>query len=270
MSTVGLRPRYLSVEFTRAIIPLKEIRLTNCFKKENYFGMKFALEDALNRFPQSIYRALMKKILIAFAFACFGSLAGATTITATDSGWYNDAGIHDASNQNYIAGLCSDCGGARYRNFFVFDLSSIAGSITSAILRLDTANVVSSGIYDLFDVSTPISTLMAGGSGLTGIYNDLGSGSTFGSIGLLNTQDHQLVDITFNANGLAALNASSGLFAVGGTYTSARYHAFGGSNEFMTRQLIIETANVPEPFTIALLALGLFGIAAVRRRRRQG
>jgi hypothetical protein len=109
---------------------------------------------------------------------------------------------------------------------------------------------------------------MAGGSGLTGIYNDLGSGSTFGSIGLLSTQDHQLVDITFNADGLAALNASSGLFAVGGTYTSAGYHAFGASNASMTRQLIIETAAVPEPFTIALLAIGLFGIAVVRRRQQ--
>jgi hypothetical protein len=211
----------------------------------------------------------MKKLLIAFAFACFASLAGATTITATDSGWYNDIGTHDASNQNYIAGLCSDCGGATYRNFFVFDLSSIVGSITSATLRLDTANVVSSGIYDLFDVSTPIDALTAGGSGLTGIYNDLGSGSTFGSIGLLNTQDHQLVDIPFNVNGLAALNASSGLFAVGGRYTSAGYHAFGGSNGSLTRQLIVETANVPEPYTMALLAIGLFGITAVRRRRQQ-
>ena len=63
--------------------------------------------------------------------------AGAVTLNAVDSGWYNDAGFHDATNQNYIAGLCSDCGGAVFRNFFVFDLTGV-GPVSSATLRQHT------------------------------------------------------------------------------------------------------------------------------------
>ena len=55
------------------------------------------------------------------------------TLDAVDSGWYNSTGVHDPSNTNYIVGITAI---ALYRNFFVFDLSSIPLPIMSAELRL--------------------------------------------------------------------------------------------------------------------------------------
>jgi hypothetical protein len=220
----------------------------------------------------------MKK-LIASACAMASLLwlpvqAAPTALTWVDSGAYTAAGLHNLTNTNYLAGNCIDpwCQTTQgdVRNFFVFDTSPLAGTVTSGILRLRNGFVPVGGVYSIFDVTTSTATLRAGGSGLTGIYDDLGSGVLYGSTPVQSSDvtGRAFVDVVLNAQAIAAINASNGLFALGGSFDSTMF-AFGGTNTDERRQLILETTEVPEPSSVALCALGV-GLVAAGRRRKLG
>src|SRR5262245_36955468 len=95
--------------------------------------------------------------------------AGVITLDAIDSGWYSQFGFHDAANKNYLAGLC--CGLGEHRDYFVFPLAGVPGTITGATLRLSNPGVNINGFggygspdptetYVVYDVSTPVLSLM--------------------------------------------------------------------------------------------------------------
>lgn len=236
---------------------------------------------------------MMKRMLvIPFLFAVLFSFQGNVqasilTLDAVDSGWYDTTGEHTAVNANYLTGLCgAACPShpTEHRGFWVFDLSAVTDPITSAVLNLfnpDYNSVDASEILAIVDISTPIAQLTAGGTGLTAIFDDLGTGTTYGTAAATSADDNQTIGITLNSFAIQDLNNASGLFGFGGYLTTLQpslvQFLFGGSSGTSLRQLRLEiqdpvtqnpppgASSVPEPSTLVLGLAGLVLALAAHR-----
>jgi hypothetical protein len=214
-----------------------------------------------------------------------GAASAATIqVTAADSGWYNDTGGHNPVLENYLTGRLRQSATESVvdRSFFVFDLSGVSGQVTAATLNLYNPDISAflkgyvspdpTETLAIFDVTTPVATLTAGGTGLVGIFNDLGSGTQFGTIVVSAADNGQTVSIVFNAAGIAAINAALGsTIAFGGALTTlgagtADEYVFGFSTASFAGGDVrrLDLTVVPEPGLAALPAVGLAG--ALRRR----
>ena len=92
---------------------------------------------------------------------------------------------------------------------------------------------------------TDIATLRAGGSGLTGIFDDLGGGTGFGQVDMTVADNGTVVSIPLNESAEAAINAAAGgLWAVGGAVMTLDgtpvQHVFGYAYGIMTQRLLLD------------------------------
>ncbi|MEI8196208.1 MAG: hypothetical protein WCI73_09895, partial [Phycisphaerae bacterium] len=181
-----------------------------------------------------------------------GSGGTAITLTTVDDGWWDNTGLHSSTNKNYITGQNST---NNFRSYYVFNLAAVTQPIAGAQLNIaNPTNGFSSPdpteTLSIYDVSTPLATLEASGSGLTAIYNDLGTGSVFGSQTVSTASNGQFVPITLNAAGIAALNAVRGQqVALGGALTTvvgtSLQFVFGYTTGSEVRQLVL-TTSIPD------------------------
>jgi len=199
--------------------------------------------------PRTIF--FVSALLVCFVLSGGTSRADTlVTLNAIDSGWYRPSGLHDAANDNYIAGKVSSAG--ELRNFVVFDLSSVRGTIKSATLRLLNPSLGYQSVdpfeeFTVFDVSTPIAELMASNDTRTDIHFDLGTGTSYGSAQVFDPSDNFVVAVALNGSAISNLNGTRGQFAFGGALTSLRgqdfEYIFGGSDSASLRQLVLTVAS---------------------------
>ena len=162
------------------------------------------------------------------------------TLTTADSqvtpginnqGWWtpDSSNPNDNSNDNYFVGTCGDsCNGpgSRHRNFFTFDVSSLTGTVVSATLKLQRfyGHGDPTERFGLFGVATPSVTLNQNNGTSQAIYDDLGSGPSFGAFDVSTSgSPNDVVSFALNARGIQGLEnqrAGLGVFAIGGSLLS--------------------------------------------------
>ncbi|WP_296000910.1 PEP-CTERM sorting domain-containing protein [Rugamonas sp.] len=170
--------------------------------------------------------------------------------------------------------------GALFNSYAAFTIP--AGSYGSVTLKLNPMSFGDMGPVQigLYDVSTPIDGFLNTVKFGAGVYNDLGSGHQYATA----TLGDDAVSVTFNAAGLADVNAAAGsgkLFFIGftnltldanglGTDAFAGVYINGLDRSRPPMEMDLGPAlPVPEPSAWATLLAGLTLIGAMALRRRQ-
>ena len=205
-------------------------------------------------------------------------------------GWYDNTGFHGLNpvfTDNYFAGR-EDF--EEDRNFFIFALPTLSAGevISSADLILycpptGFEGVDATEVYGVFAVeNTTPAMLRAGGSGLTGIFADLGGGTAYSSGTIVSAADNgNDVTITLNSAFLAYAQANlGGEVAIGGAilsyqpvdngYVEGVFGRSGLSAGVALNQTRLVVTTVPEPSAAMLCLAGLSIFAALGLGRHTG
>ena len=181
-----------------------------------------------------------------------------------NQGWWSDTMSNEFITDNYAIGINPE--GHKNRNYFTFDLSSLSLPVISATLELTRFNYWStaeSETLGLFDVSTNADTLNNKNGINALIYEDLGSGASYGEFEIFaEGLPEDILSFELNAAAIADIDASAGgWFSIGGSLLSfgspvgdGTELLFGSSQYGGVQQLVVEV--IPEPATVVLLALG--------------
>jgi len=204
----------------------------------------------------------MGKFLLALfliASVNLSSYGGTFRVTTADNrvitdrdrqGWYRDNGNHDTNNDNYVA--INDT----FRSFLSFDLSGVSDKILSAEVRIQ--RFTQSGPVDLFfhEVTTPYADInqnyVTGSAAGQQIFNDLGSGTQYGSYTVPIGNVDDFITFTLNSAAIEAINAARGGDFIIGMRSDAGliFASSGGSGTSATNtpnELVLTTDDPNQP-----------------------
>lgn len=196
-----------------------------------------------------------------------------TTVNVDTQGWINSAGQGNgaASGNNTFTGNEFS---QRFNSWASFDLSSLSGSFTGAILHVTPLNYpfgdpVSYNV-SIYDVNlTSYASLTSNTAGLLG-HLDLASGGLYGTadftpgVGLSITLSPQaLADINANVGGRFIIGFTNNTLNAQVSTPNVDLGVYTGGSSL---ELI---SAVPEPGSMAMLLAGLAVVGGVARRRSQ-
>ncbi len=127
--------------------------------------------------------------------------------------------------------------------------------------------------FAVYDYTGDIGDLTSGANGAAS-YADLGSGVFYGSVDVTAADVGTVVTVGLNDAAVAAINASSGLFAVGGAVTTLDNDPSNGEWVFaLTENMPLGTTKlsltpVPEPSAAVLMFVGALLVARSVRGTR--
>jgi hypothetical protein len=229
------------------------------------------------RFRSAVVTASLAVVVLGGASAS----AAPQVIEPIDTGWYwlaNSGYLHQPSNTNFIVGH-DDVSNTEYRDFFVFDLSTIHEPIASATFQADVTDfgvaitVGTVGTWTLYDVTTSI-TALRNASTLSTTFADLGTGQVFGVLKFTRDDRGHTVTVDLNSTAIASMNASGGaLWAFGGRVDDLGNGAdilFNGSEPSNSKPRMFINGPEPSGFVMALLGCGAVGSVRRMPRHRTG
>ena len=232
-------------------------------------------------FACSLAIALLVTAPASADFATFNTSDSQFDAGLDNQGWWSDTFNNSDGNTNYTVGWRSLSGGQEFRNFFTFDLSSLTDIVVGATLEVVRYSYFSpdaSETLGLFDVTTDAATLNNNVGTNAAIFNDLGSGTSYGTfvVNSYSFSSTELLSFSLNSNALADINAAKGgFFSIGGALQSLTKgipteFIETSSGGFGIQRLVVETQPIPLPSTIAMAGFGLlaFGRYGWRRIRR--
>jgi hypothetical protein len=210
---------------------------------------------------------------LAMWLPCFDANAHFQLINPVDRGDYANDGGHVPSSVSYSVGNFASHP-AVFRNFFVFDLSSINDKVVNVELQLlftGFASLDPTETYTFYDITTPWTELLNGDAEVAG-YDDLGTGTIYGQHTVSDAVEGVYFSVFLNEAAIAEMNLATGLWGIGGAFTSldgnintteAMAIDPPWESDLTSTRLIITTIPAPAP----VAALGVAAMTTRRRRR---